>query len=138
MTVTSREIVERALWAGRDLDVEALVALMAPDGYIEWPYRPPGAPARVQGHAEIRAHLTRVAEGFIRFDDYRNVVIHETTDPDAVIVEYDVHATVLTTGAALDQSVIAVFRLENGQIRAYRDYINPLPLLDAYGETRSQ
>ncbi|MFF5291322.1 nuclear transport factor 2 family protein [Paractinoplanes globisporus] len=138
MTVTSREIVERALRAGRSLDVEALVALMAPDGYIEWPYRPPGAPARVQGHAEIRAHLTRVAQGFLRFDDYRNVVIHETTDPDVVIVEYDVHATVLKTGAPLDQSVIAVFHLRNGQIHAYRDYINPLPLAEAYGKMHPQ
>jgi uncharacterized protein len=127
----SREIVEQILRAGRDLDVEAFVALMAPDGYIEWPYRPPGAPARLQGRAEIRRHLTTAAGGFIRFEEYRNVVVHETTDPEVVIVEYDAHGTVLASGAPFEQRVIAVFRVQEGHIRSYRDYINPLPVMQA-------
>lgn len=129
--MTSREIVEQVLRAGRELDVEAFVGLMAPDGYIEWPYRPPGSPARLQGRAEIRRHLAAVAKGFIRFDEYHNVVVHETTDPEVVIVEYDAHGTVLATGAPFDQTVIAVFRVHDGQVQSYRDYINPLPLMDA-------
>jgi hypothetical protein len=27
--------------------------------------------------------------------------------------------------------VIAVFRVQNGQVMSYRDYINPLPLMEA-------
>ena len=61
--MTSREIVEQMLRAGRELDIEAFVGLMAPDGYIEWPYRPPGSPERLRGRAEIRRHLTAVATG---------------------------------------------------------------------------
>jgi ketosteroid isomerase-like protein len=131
MTVTSREIVEQMLRAGRELDVETVVKLMAPDGYIEWPYRPPGVPARLQGRTEIHRHLTQVAEAFIRFDEYRNVVMHETTDPEVIIVEYEAHGTVIRTGAPFQQTVIAVFRVRNGQVLSYRDYINPLPLIDA-------
>ena len=131
MTDTSREIVERMLRAGREQDVETVVGLMAPDGYIEWPYRPPGLPARLQGRAEIRTFLTEAAKGFIRFDEYRNVVAHETTDPGVIIVEYEAHGTVVTTGAPFRQTVIAVFRVQNGQILSYRDYINPLPLMEA-------
>ena len=131
MTVMSREIVEKALSAGVELDIETLVGLMAPDGYIEWPYRPPGVPARLQGRAEIRGYLTQAAKGFIRFDEYRNVVMHETTDPEVIIVEYEVHGTVVPTGAPFRQTVIAVFRVRHGQIVSYRDYINPLPLAEA-------
>ncbi|MFC4147907.1 nuclear transport factor 2 family protein [Micromonospora mangrovi] len=130
MTATSREIVERVLRAGRELDVDTFVALMAPDGYIEWPYRPPGVPARVQGRAEIRRHLTEVAKGFIRFHEYRAVVLHETADPEVVIVEYDAHGTVVTTGAPFQQTVIAVIRVQDGRIVSYRDYVNPLPLVE--------
>ncbi|MEU7799898.1 nuclear transport factor 2 family protein [Micromonospora arborensis] len=131
MIVTSREIVEQVLRAGRELDIERFVGLMAPDGYIEWPYRPPGVPARVHGRAEIRRHLTETAEGFIRIVEHRDVVVHETTDPEVVIVEYEAHGTLVATGAAFEQMVIAVFRIRDGQILSYRDYINPLPLLEA-------
>ncbi|MEV6305362.1 nuclear transport factor 2 family protein [Actinoplanes sp. NPDC051861] len=128
---TTRKIVERVLRAGRDTDVEAIVELMAPDGYIEWPYRPPGVPARITGRAEIRAFLTEAAHGFIRFDEYRDVVIHETADPEVAIVEYTAHGTVLRTSAPFEQTVIAVFRVRGGLIVSYRDYINPLPLAEA-------
>ena len=131
MTVTSREIVEQMLRAGREMDIETVVGLMAPDGYVEWPYRPPGVPARLQGRAEIRRYLTEAAKAFIRLDEYRNVVVHETTDPEVIIVEYEAYGTVVRTGVPFQQIVIAVFRVQNGQILSYRDYINPLPLVEA-------
>jgi ketosteroid isomerase-like protein len=138
MTATSRATVEQILRAGRDLDIDTFVGLMAPDGYLEWPYRPPGVPARLRGRTEIRRHLTEAARGFIRFDEYRDVVLHETTDPEVIIVEYEALGTVITTDAPFHQTVIAVFRVRNGQILSYRDYINPLPLVEALaGATRA-
>ena len=135
MTATSREIVEQMLRAGRELDIETVAGLMAPDGYIEWPYRPPGVPARLQGRTQIHSYLTEAAKGFIKFDEYRNVVVHETTDPEVIIVEYEADGTVVATGAPFHQTVIAVFRVQNGRVLSYRDYINPLPLMEALGST---
>jgi ketosteroid isomerase-like protein len=129
--------VERMLRAGRELDIETFAGLMAPDGYIEWPYRPPGVPARLQGRAEIREFLTAAASDFISFDEFRDMVLHETTDPEVVIVEYEAHGTVVPTGAPFLQTVIAVFRVRDGQILSYRDYINPLPLAEALESLRS-
>lgn len=130
MTTTPRDTVERLLRAARELDTDAFVELMAPDGYIAWPYRPPGVPARVQGRAAIRRHLTAVADGLIRLDQHRDVVVHETADPEVVIVEYEARGTVVPTGAPFEQTVIAVFRVRDGRIVSYRDYINPLPLAE--------
>jgi ketosteroid isomerase-like protein len=130
MTGTAREVVGQVLRAGREMDIDAFVGLMAPDGYIEWPYRPPGVPARLQGRVEIHRHLA-AAKGFIGFDEYRDVVLHETTDPEVIIVEYEAHGTVVATGAPFRQTIIAVFRVQNGQIASYRDYLNPLPLIEA-------
>lgn len=107
----------------------ALVGLAL--GCREWPYRPPGVPGRLRGRAEIRRHLTAAAQGFVRFDGYRDVVLHESTDPEVTIVEYEAHGTVVATGAPFRQLVIPVFRVRNGQILTYRDYINPLPLIEA-------
>jgi ketosteroid isomerase-like protein len=131
MAMTSRKIVEQMLRAGRELDIDAIVGLMAPDGYIEWPYRAQDVPARLQGREEIRRYLTAAAKAPIRFDEYRDVVVHETTDPEVIIVEYEAHGTVTTTGVPYRQTIIAVFRVRDGQILSYRDYLNPLTLAEA-------
>jgi ketosteroid isomerase-like protein len=131
MTATSREVVEQVLRVGREMDTETFVGLFAPDGYVEWPYRPAGIPGRVEGREQIREFLTAQASGFVRFDEYRNTVIHETTDPEVVIVEYDVHGIVIPTGAPLHQTIIAVLRIRDGLVVSYRDYLNPLVLAEA-------
>jgi len=130
MTATAREVVEQVLRVGREMDAEAFAALFAPDGYVEWPFRPAGVPARVAGREQIREFLTAQANGLIRFDEYRNTVIHQTVDPEVVIVEYDVDGTVLPTGAPFHQTIIAVLRVRDGLIASYRDYLNPLVLAE--------
>ncbi|WP_245716246.1 nuclear transport factor 2 family protein [Micromonospora humi] len=132
--MSSREVVERVLRAGREQDVEAFVALMAPEGYIEWPFRPAGVPGRVQGHAQIRRHLTEAANALVTIDEHRDLVLHETTDPEVVVVEYEARGSVVATDAPFEQTVIAVFRVRDGRIVSYRDYINPLALLAALDE----
>jgi len=131
MTATSREVVEQVLSASLEQDTETFVSLFAPDGYVEWPYRPAGVPERLAGRDQIRAFLTGQANGFVRFDDYRDKVIHETADPEVVIVEYEAHGTVIPTGAALHQTIIAVIRVRAGLVVSYRDYLNPLVLAEA-------
>lgn len=130
MTAKSREIVEQILRASREQDTETFVNLFAPDGYIEWPYRPAGIPGRVEGRDQIREFLTAQANGLVKFDEYRNTVIYETTDPEVVIVEYEAHGTVIPTGAPLHQTIIAVLRIRDGLVVSYRDYLNPLVLAE--------
>ncbi|GAA3781475.1 nuclear transport factor 2 family protein [Micromonospora maritima] len=131
MAGRAREVVERILRAGREGDVEAFVELMAPEGYIEWPFRPAGVPGRVRGRADVRRHLTEAAGTLVTFDEYRDLVIHETLDPEVVVVEYDAVGTLVASGAPFAQTVIAVFRVRDGLVVSYRDYINPLPLIEA-------
>ncbi len=130
MTVTSREVVEQVLRASREMDTDTFVSLIAPDGYVEWPYQLPGLPGRLDGREQIREFMTTQAKGLVRFDEYRDTVIHETVDPEVVIVEYTVHGTVLPTGAPLRQTIIAVLRIRDGLVVSYRDYLNPLVLAE--------
>ena len=130
MTATSREVVEQVLRAGREMDTETFVSLIATDGYVEWPYRLAGMPGRLEGREQIREFMTAQAKGLVRFDEYRNTVIHETIDPEVVIVEYDVYGTVIPTGTPLHQTIIAVLRIRDGLVVSYRDYLNPLVLAE--------
>lgn len=130
MTATAREIVEQVLHASLKMDTDAFVRLLAPNCHLEWPYRPEGVPAALEGRDQIREFLTTQANGLVRFDEYRNIVIHETTDPEVVIVEYDVDGTVIPTGAPLHQRIIAVLTIRDGLVVSYRDYLNPLVLAE--------
>jgi hypothetical protein len=137
MTATSREVVERVLRAGLEMDTDTFVGLLAPDAYIEWPYRPEGVPGRLEGREQIREFMTTQAQGLVRFEEYRNTVIHETADSEVVIVEYDAHGTVLATGAPLHQPIIAVLRVRDGLVVSYRDYLNPLVLAETLASSAS-
>lgn len=131
MPETPRQIVERVLAAGLAQDYETLLGLMAPDGSIEWPHRPAGVPGRLEGHEEIRRYLSAAAKAPIRFDEFTDMAIYETDDPGTVIAEYEAHGSITTTGAPYHQSIIAVFRISGGRITSYRDYLDPLPLMEA-------
>ncbi|HEY4454784.1 MAG TPA: nuclear transport factor 2 family protein [Pseudonocardiaceae bacterium] len=130
MTATAREVVEQVLRASREMDTDTFVSLIAPNCHLEWPYRPEGVPAALDGREQIREFLTTQATGLVRFDEYRNIVIHETTDPEVVIVEYDADGTVIPTGAPLRQRIIAVLTIRGGLVVSYRDYLNPLVLAE--------
>ena len=130
MTATSREVVEQVLRTSLDMDTDTFISLLDPNCHLEWPYRPAGMPAGFQGREQIREFLTAQAKGLVRFDEYRNTVIHETTDPEVVIVEYDAHGIVIPTGVPLHQRIIAVLRIRDGLVVSYRDYLNPLVLAE--------
>jgi ketosteroid isomerase-like protein len=103
---------------------------MASDGVIEWPYRPEGIPGEIRGREAIGAFLAAEG-GLVTFHEYADVQVHETLDPEVVIVEYVARGTVTATGAPFEQRPLAVFRVRDGQVVTYRDYINPLPLMKA-------
>jgi ketosteroid isomerase-like protein len=94
MSRGARATAEQILHAGA---IDTFREVTAPDGH--------------RGHAEIHAHLTAVGESLTRFDEHRDVVIHETADPEIIIAEYAAHGTVVTTGAVFPQQVIAVLQV---------------------------
>ncbi|MEV5558829.1 nuclear transport factor 2 family protein [Nonomuraea wenchangensis] len=132
MNMCTTKVVEELMRASLEGDRGRFLELLAPDGVIEWPYRPEGVPGELRGRAEIDA-FTATSFGLITFSEYADVRVHETLDPEVVIVEYTARGTVTATGAPFEQRPVAVIRVRDGQVVSYRDYINPLPLLKALG-----
>jgi ketosteroid isomerase-like protein len=128
---TPRKVVEQMLEYGRTSNLAGVLDLMAPDGDIEWPYTPAGGPIRLRGRAEIGDYLTKAARSPIKWQEFRDVVVYETVDPDVIIVEYEAHGILTTTNGPFRQSIIAVFRVRDGHIVLYRDYLNPMALIEA-------
>ena len=112
-------------------DTEGFVDLFAPGGVLEIPFAGPDLPARLDGQQAIRDYSRRIAASALRIDDLDTVAVHHTDDPEVLIVELVTRATVTTTGQAFTARSIQVFRIRDGKIRLFRDYVNPNALAEA-------
>jgi uncharacterized protein len=111
-----------------------LADLYAEDAVVQMPFAP-GGPDGLTGREAIRAHFRSAAGGPLK-PRGSNVVVHETTDPELIIAEFDYHGQVITTGRTFQVSNIQVLRIRNGQIVSSRDYHDHLALAAGMGRLR--
>ena len=116
-------------------DADGYADLFAPDGVIESPFAPPGAPSRLEGRETIREYSRRVVASPVRLEDFEDVEVYQTQDPEVVIVEVRAKATLTTTGQSFVTTSIQIFRIREGQIVLFRDFANPRVLEDVIGES---
>jgi ketosteroid isomerase-like protein len=126
---TPREVFDRlsdGISAGR---WDELSSLYAEDAVVEQPQRPP-APARIEGRDTIHKHFTGALAASVRMKR-THVLVHETTDPEMIIAEYDYDGEALNTGKSFDVSNIQLLRIRDGLIAHSRDYHDFLRLAAA-------
>jgi uncharacterized protein len=112
--------------------------LYAADGVHEMPFAPPGVPRRIEGRDNIRAFLNRAAGAApMTFNEFRNVRIHETTDPDTIICEYDLHGEVSKTGDPFEFSYVLLLTVRNGEIALVRYYMDTMAMTATLGGLES-
>ena len=119
------------LCMGDRLTAEAVsfVDMLAEDAVMEFPYAPPGSIKRLDGKATIAKYMEEVS-GRLQIERFAPPVIHPT--PDGFCEGVATH-----TGKPYNQQYISVITLHNGHIVHYRDYWNPLVVLEAMGAGRS-
>ena len=118
------EILTQVFQAFTTGNLKVLVDLITEDAVMEFPFAPPGRPRRVEGKDNIIEYNMQVLS-ISKVTGYTDLEIHQTTDPDCIIVEMTGHGTVLATGNAFERHYIDVFRTKNGRIQYVRDYWNP-------------
>ena len=102
--------------------------LYAPDVRIENPWAPPGVPRVSEGRAELKARM-EMTEDLWSFDSVQDVVVTEGAEPETVVLEYRVNATLAAgehAGAKFSLGFVSVMRVVDGLIVSARDYSNPL------------
>ncbi|MFF3088268.1 nuclear transport factor 2 family protein [Streptomyces nojiriensis] len=108
-----------------DKDIASWVALWAEHGTMEFPFAPPGWPGRLDGREAIAAYM-RDYPDHIDLHDFPDLRVHETSDPETIVVEMRGVGRVVATGTPFDMTYIAVVTVQDGQFTSYRDYWNPL------------
>jgi len=108
-----------------------------PDLYAEQtdvvhPFDPLRAPA-LRTREELREHFTPTGAG-PRLDRRPvNIVIHETTDPEVIVAEFEYAGTRAADGASFRVPCIFVLRVRDGLIVESRDYVDHVGMARARG-----
>ncbi|MCW2916435.1 MAG: SnoaL-like domain protein [Actinomycetia bacterium] len=109
-----------------------LATLYADDAVVEQPFAVPPAPARLEGRDVIDTHFRAAADGPLELRA-SNVVVHETTDPEVIIAEFDYQGRITTADHDFTVANIQVLRVRDGLILATRDYHDHLGLAQGMG-----
>jgi ketosteroid isomerase-like protein len=124
-TRTPRETVELLLHTvvhGRRTEI---ADLYSEDVRIENPWAPEGALREAGGRENLRARMEQT-ENLWSFDSVQDTVIQEAADPQVIVLEYRVNATVAESGAKFSLGFVSIMRVVDGLIVSARDYSNPL------------
>ncbi|MFF7550155.1 nuclear transport factor 2 family protein [Streptomyces canus] len=111
-----------------DKDIAAWIDLWDDNGVFEFPFAPDGWPKRLEGKAAIADYM-RGYPDHIDLHDFPYVEIHQTTAAQTIVVEMRAVGRLVETGSPYDMTYIAVVTVEDGRITRYRDYWNPLVVL---------
>ncbi|MEU4564514.1 nuclear transport factor 2 family protein [Actinoplanes sp. NPDC023936] len=130
--MTPREIFERmrARWLGGESTFDR--EMLAGDVVVETPFAAPGQPSRTEGRDQVLAYTEAGRASFpVRFEDCRNVVVHETADPEVIVVEYELAGTHTATGLSASAPFIGVLRTRDGKLAHWREYQHTLAIAQA-------
>ncbi|WP_329004600.1 nuclear transport factor 2 family protein [Kribbella sp. NBC_00709] len=123
MTQTPLDVLELRRQYLIDRDFESFAGLFADDAVLELPFAVEGLPERLVGREAIRDYSLLAADHPIDIIDLRTVQLHQTADPEVVILELVTEARHTTTGVPFQAACIQVFRIQDGKIKLFRDYI---------------
>ncbi|MCK2244021.1 MULTISPECIES: nuclear transport factor 2 family protein [unclassified Crossiella] len=124
---TPRQTFAHALELLLAKDMAAFVKLWAPEGIMEFPFAAPGAPRRIEGRDRVWEYLRDYPE-ILDIREFPSVRVHETTDPEVLVVELEAAGFVVASGLPYRLGYVAVLTIRDGEIHTYRDYWSPAAL----------
>lgn len=82
-----------------------------------------GWPRVVRGRAELM-HQFKGYVGSIRLQSADELFVNKTANGRVVVLEYDIHGTILATGAKYENRFCSIIEIENRKIARWRDYMD--------------
>jgi ketosteroid isomerase-like protein len=119
------------------VDGEHFFDTIAEDALFEFRYHFPGWPLTIRGRAAVMDSFSGYGKT-IKLHSGDALVVHRSQDSRVVILEYEVHGTILSTGAAYDNRFISVISIEKRKIVQWRDYMDSLAAWNALNSARER
>ena len=111
-------------------DAETFPDMFAEDGILEYPFAPPGLNTPIAGRDAIVANFKRIRK-VLRIDSVADVTEIAVSDPNMVVLEFSGRGEGVLTREVYKQRYISVLSMRDGNIVLYKDYWNPIALLQA-------
>ena len=122
------DLVRGAL--GGLVDGEHFFDIVADGVVYEVLYDVAGWPRIIQGRADLMAQFRGYCEN-IELQSANNLTTHKTDDGRTVVIEYEVHGTILATGVTYNNRFCSIIKIENRKIAHWRDYMDSLAAWNA-------
>ena len=99
--------------------------VIADDSFFDFRYDFPGWPRTIRGRTALMDQFSVYGKS-IRLHSADGLVVHRSQDGRVVILEYDVHGTILATGVPYDNRFSSIITIENRKVVHWRDYMDSL------------
>jgi ketosteroid isomerase-like protein len=109
---------------------------IAESASFDFRYNFPGWPLTIRGRANLMDQFSGYGNT-IKLHSADGLVVHRTQDDRVVILEYEVHGKILSTGLSYDNRFISVITIENRKIVHWRDYMDSLAAWTALNDNVS-
>ena len=105
------------------------------DGIVyEVLYDFPGWPRIVRGRANLMALFSGYVDN-ISLQSADKLITHKADNGRVVVIEYEVHGTILATGVKYDNRFCSIITTENRKIVHWRDYMDSLAAMTALSKS---
>jgi ketosteroid isomerase-like protein len=122
------DLVRGAL--GDLVDGEHFFDIVTDDVVYEVLYNFPGWPRIIQGRADLMAQFKSYGDN-IELRSADKLIIHKTENCRVVVIEYEVHGTILATGVTYNNRFCSIIKIESRKIAHWRDYMDSLAAWNA-------
>ncbi|MGP8233207.1 MAG: nuclear transport factor 2 family protein [Methylovirgula sp.] len=104
--------------------------IVATDIVYEVRYNVPGWPRVIKGRTDLTAAFRGYVDN-IELQSADKLIAHKTDDGRVVVIEYEVHGTILATGVKYSNRFCSIIEIENRKITHWRDYMDSLAAWNA-------
>jgi ketosteroid isomerase-like protein len=112
------------------VDGEHFFDAVADDVVYEVLYDLPGWPRTINGRADLMAAFGGYVEA-IALQSADKLIAHKADDGRVVVIEYEVHGTILATRVKYDNRFCSIIKIGKRKITHWRDYMDSLAAWNA-------
>lgn len=130
--LSPREVFDRHRQAITARAWSDVAELYAEDVVVDLPFNLP-EPLHLVGREQLRARFEAARNLGVELE-MRNLVIHETQDPEVIVAEFDYDGRTTASGRTFSVANVSIMRVRKGQIVASRDYHNHAVMAQYLGD----
>jgi uncharacterized protein len=122
------DLVRGAL--GDLVDGEHFFDIVTDDIVYEVLYDVASWPRVIRGRADLMSRFRGYCDN-VELQSADKLIVHKADDSRVVVIEYEVHGTILANGVKYNNRFCSIIKIENRKIAHWRDYMDSLAAWNA-------